>query len=90
MMSDSRNTAGADFGRWRASGKGPGRCEGKYINWPTIKGRAESVAEVLKDVVRINFHPLVPADIPVYGFICDSESGRRLEGPAATEAGRAS
>jgi carbonic anhydrase len=88
MMSDSLNTAGA--GRWRASGEGPGRCEGKYIIWPTIKGRAESIVEVLKDVVHINSHPLVPADIPVYGFIYDIESGLRLEAPAATGAGRAS
>jgi carbonic anhydrase len=88
MMSHSLNTA--DIGRWRASGESPGRCEGKYINRQAIKGRAESIVEVLKDVVRINSHPLVPADIPVYGFIGDIESGRWLEAPAATEAGRAS
>ncbi len=67
--------------------QGPGCREGKHINWLTINNQTESV---LEDVVRIKSHPLVPADIPVYGFIYDVKSGRLLEVPAATEAGRAS
>jgi carbonic anhydrase len=33
-------------------------------------------------------HPLVPGDIPIYGYIYDVKSGRLIEVPEATEAGR--
>jgi len=87
LLSKSLKTASVDATGWHDSCEGPGCCEGKYINWLTIKDQVESV---LEDVVRIKSHPLVPADIPVYGFIYDVKSGRLLEVPAATEAGRAS
>nr|WP_024297422.1 carbonic anhydrase [Methylomicrobium lacus] len=87
LLSKSLKTASIDAGGWSDCGEGPGCCEGKYINWMTIKDQMESV---LEDVVRIKSHPLVPADIPVYGFIYDVKSGRLLEVPAATELGRAS
>ncbi|OYV16130.1 MAG: carbonic anhydrase, partial [Methylococcaceae bacterium NSP1-1] len=45
---------------------------------------------VLEDVLRIKSHPLVPSNIPVYGYIYDCRSGRLIEVPAATEAGKAS
>ncbi|MEI6269819.1 MAG: carbonic anhydrase, partial [Methylococcaceae bacterium] len=35
-------------------------------------------------------HPLVPANIPVYGYIYDCSTGRLIEVPAASEAGQAS
>jgi carbonic anhydrase len=87
LLSKSLKTASVDATGWHDSCEGPGCCEGKYINWLTINDQAESV---LEDVARIKSHPLVPADIPVYGFIYDVKSGRLLEVPAATEAGRAS
>jgi carbonic anhydrase len=87
LLSKSLKTASVDATDWHDDGEGPGCCEGKYINWLTIKDQAESV---LEDVARIKSHPLVPADIPVYGFIDDVKSGRLLEVSAATEAGRAS
>ena len=34
-------------------------------------------------------HPLVPGDIPIYGYIYDVKSGKLIEVPAATAAGRA-
>jgi len=37
-------------------------------------------------VQRIKDHPLVPADIPVYGYIYDCKSGRLVEVPGASEA----
>ncbi|MGZ8192662.1 MAG: carbonic anhydrase, partial [Methylobacter sp.] len=43
---------------------------------------------VLADVRRIKAHPLVPADIPVYGYIYDVKSGRLMEVPEATKAGQ--
>jgi carbonic anhydrase len=87
LLSKSLKTASVDATGWHDSGEGPGCREGKYINWLTINNQAESV---LEDVARIKSHPLVPADIPVYGYIYDVKSGRLLEVPAATEAGRAS
>jgi carbonic anhydrase len=87
LLSKSLKTASVDATGWHDSCEGPGCSEGKYINWLTIKDQAESV---LEDVARIKSHPLVSADIPVYGFIYDVKSGRLLEVPAATEAGRAS
>jgi carbonic anhydrase len=86
LLGQSLKTASVDSSGWHDSGEGPGSTEGKYINWLTIKDQAESV---LEDVVRIKSHPLVPADIPVYGYIYDVKTGRLLEVPAATEAGRA-
>jgi carbonic anhydrase len=41
-------------------------------------------------VERIRRHPLVPASIPLYGFVYDVKSGRLLEVAQATKAGRAS
>ncbi|PPD17087.1 MAG: carbonic anhydrase, partial [Methylomonas sp.] len=82
----SLKTASVDASGWHDSCESPGCGEGKYINWLTIKDQAESV---LEDVLRIKSHPLVPANIPVYGYIYDVKSGRLLAVPAATEAGKA-
>ena len=67
-------------------GTGPGSAEAKYIDWLTISEQAQSVTE---DVARIKAHPLVPKGIPVYGYIYDVTTGRLVEVPTATEAGRA-
>ena len=40
-----------------------------------------------EDVQRIKRHPLVPQDIPVYGYIYDVKTGRLIEVPEATQAG---
>ena len=37
---------------------------------------------------RIRSHPLVPGDVPVYGYIYDVKSGRLIEVPKATAAGK--
>ena len=44
---------------------------------------------MLEDVQRIRNHPLMPGDIPIYGYIHDVKSGKLIEVPAAIEAGRA-
>ena len=59
---------------------------GKYINWLTISGQA---ASVLEDVQRIRGNSMVPGDIPIYGYIYDCETGKLIEVPEATVAGRA-
>lgn len=87
LLSSSLKTASVDAHGWHDSGAGPGSAEGKYIDWLTISDNAESVVE---DVMRIKQHPLVPADIPVYGYIYDCKTGKLVEVPEATEAGRPS
>ena len=69
---------------WKDVGKGPGSTAGNFISWLTIKDLAGSVVE---DVERIRKHPLVPANIPIYGYIYDVKSGQLIEVPAATAAG---
>ena len=87
LLSSSLKTASVDASGWHDSGEGPGSDEGKYIEWLSIKDQAQSVTE---DVLRIKSNPLVPADIPVYGYIYDCKSGKLIEVPSATEAGKAS
>ncbi len=86
LLASSLKTASIDASGWHDKGEGPGSAEGKYINWLTIKDQASSV---LEDVIRIKSHPLVPGEIPVYGYIYDVKTGSLLELPEATEAGKA-
>jgi carbonic anhydrase len=44
---------------------------------------------VLDDVERVRTHPLVPKNIPVYGFIYDVRSGKLAEVEGARAAGAA-
>jgi len=85
LLAGSLKTASIDADGWHDSCEGGGSTEGKYINWLTIKDQAQSV---LEDVQRIKAHPLVPSDIPVHGYIYDVKSGRLIEVPEATAAGR--
>ena len=85
LLSSSLKTASIDASGWHDCGEGPGCSEGKYIDWLTIKDQAQSVVD---DVVRIKSHPLVPKDIPVYGYVYDVVTGRLVEVPEATAAGK--
>jgi carbonic anhydrase len=85
LLASSLATATYD-GTWRDTGQGPGSREGDYVDWLTIRDQAESVAA---DVTRIRRHPLVPRDVPIYGYLYQVETGRLVEIPAATAAGRA-
>lgn len=87
LLASSLKTASIDADGWHDSGEGPGSTEANHISWLTIKNQEDSV---LEDVLRIKNHPLVPSDIPVYGYIYDCGSGRLIEVPAATLAGRVS
>lgn len=86
LLASSLETATIDEKGWHDTGKGPGSVEGKYIEWLTFSDNEQSVVE---DVTRIREHPLVPGDIPVYGYIYDCRTGKLNEVKAATEAGRA-
>ena len=86
LLRSSLKTASVDAGGWHDAGGGGGSAEGEHISWLTIPNQEQSV---LEDVQRIRNHPLVPANIPIYGYIYDVRSGKLVEVPAATAAGAA-
>jgi carbonic anhydrase len=85
LLAASLRTASLTPEGWRDTGPGPGSTEGQFIDWLTIGDQAGSVCA---DVRRIRNHPLVPRDIPVYGYIYDVKSGRLNEVKEASEIGR--
>src|SRR3970282_899865 len=87
LLAQSLETAELGPDGFRDVGSGPGSTEARYIDWLTISDREASVVE---DVARIRAHPLVPRGIPIYGYVYDVETGRLVEVPDATAAGRAS
>ena len=86
LLVKSLKTSTIDAGGWHDTGQGPGSTEGAFIDWLTIGDQAESVCA---DVQRIRAHPLVPRDIPVYGYIYDVRTGQIVEVPEATRIGKA-
>jgi carbonic anhydrase len=86
LLASSLETATVDENGWRDVGAGPGSKEGDFVDWLTIRDLAQSVVD---DVQRIRAHPLAPKRIPIYGYIYDVKSGKLIEVPAATAAGRA-
>jgi len=86
LLASSLETATIDENGWHDTGKGPGSVEGRYMEWLAFSDNEQSVVD---DVTRIREHPLVPADIPIHGYIYDCGTGRLNEVRAATEAGRA-
>jgi carbonic anhydrase len=87
LLANSLETAALTAEGFKDVGKGPGSTAAEFIEWLTIKDQAQSV---VADVTRIRSSPLVPKSIPVYGYIYDVHSGRLIEVPEATAAGRAS
>jgi carbonic anhydrase len=87
LLAASLETAELGPDGFRDVGAGPGSPEAKCIDWLTISDNAQSVVE---DVARIRAHPLVPAGIPIYGYIYDVATGRLVEVPGATAAGAVS
>jgi carbonic anhydrase len=84
LLSKSLETAIIEDGKWVDIGTGSGSDAGEYIEWLTIRDLTESI---VADVTRIRTHPLVPASIPIYGYIYDVSNGRLVEVPEATRAG---
>jgi carbonic anhydrase len=76
LLAKSLATAELSADGWKDVGQGPGSRAGDYIEWLTIANQQESVRS---DVERIKSHPLVPKDIPVYGYIYDVTSGSLIE-----------
>jgi carbonic anhydrase len=86
LLEQSLEAASIDEKGWHDHGHGPGSVHGHFVKWLTIKDLAASVTE---DVSRIRSHPLVPANIPIYGYIYDVRTGHLVEVPEATVAGKA-
>jgi carbonic anhydrase len=86
LLANSLETAALGADGFTDVGTGPGSAEAKYIDWLTI---ADNSASVVEDVTRIRNHPLVPASIPIYGYIYDVTTGQLVEIPEATVAGAA-
>ena len=85
LLDDSLATANFDGKAWSNPKHGGGSVGGHFINWHTIKNQPKSV---LEDVMRIRTHPLVPGNIPIYGFVYDVATGRLSEVKEASAAGR--
>lgn len=86
LLEQSLETASIDEKGWHDHGHGPGSVHGHFVKWLTIDDLAASVTE---DVRRIRSHPLVPPNIPIYGYIYDVRTGRLVAVPEATGAGKA-
>lgn len=86
LLASSLETATFDGTVWRDTGSSAGSSEGEFVDWLTIEDQSKSV---LADVKRIRSHPLVPSAIPIYGYVYDVTTGRLVEVPEATEAGKA-
>ena len=87
LLSGSLKTASVDSSGWHDSNAGGGTNDGKFISWLTFKDNVKSVVE---DVQRIRSNSMVPKDIPIYGYIYDCKTGKLVEVPEATKAGKAS
>ncbi len=85
LLASSLRTASFDGTTWKDNGPGPGSTEGEFIDWLTIHDQTQSV---VADVRRIRNHPLVPREIPVYGYVYDVRSGQLIEVPEAREIGK--
>ncbi len=86
LLSNSLETAALGENGFHDVGTTPGSDEGKYVNWLTISSQTGSIVE---DVKRVRNHPLVPKNIPIYGYLYDVKTGKLIEVPQATELGKA-
>jgi carbonic anhydrase len=87
LLAQSLETAELGPDGFRDVGTGPGSTEGDQIDWLTISDPEQSVVD---DVSRIRAHPLVPGSITIYGYMYDVKTGRLVEVPDATKAGKPS
>lgn len=84
LLAKSLKTATVDENGWRNVQEEGGSDEARFIPFLTFTNLEDSVTE---DVKRIKSHPLVPKDIPVYGFVYDVKSGQLIEVKEATKIG---
>ncbi len=85
LLAQSLETAALGPDGFHDVGTDPGSPAGRNIDWLTIADLEQSVID---DVQRIREHPLVPAGIPIYGYVYNVQTGELEEVAGATEAGR--
>lgn len=86
LLEDDLGTASFDGSNWSNPHHRGGHAAGHFVKWHTI---ADQAASVLQDVRRVREHPLVPGEIPIFGFVYDVRTGKLNEVSAASSAGRA-
>lgn len=85
LLAESLDTASLTDTGWHNEDRRGGSSEGRFVNWLTITDQAASVCD---DVRRIRSHPLVPREVPIYGYIYDVRNGRLREVSEATALGQ--
>ncbi len=86
LLASSLETAQLTDEGFKDVGKGPGSRAGEFVEWLTVRDQKQAVID---DVSRIRNHPLVPASIPIYGYVYDVATGKLVEVPGAREVGAA-
>jgi carbonic anhydrase len=86
LLASSLETAVLGANGFTDVGQGPGSTAGDFMNWLTINDARQSVID---DVSRIREHPLVPARIPIHGFIYQVETGKLVDVEEASALGAA-
>lgn len=86
LLSESLETAALGEDGWYNPVKEGGSEAGQYINFLPFSDLEKSVVD---DVRTIRNHPLVPRNIPIYGYIYDVKTGELIEVKEASEIGRA-
>jgi len=87
LLAKSLETAALGEAGFYDVGAGPGSDAGNHVDWLTIADQEKAVVD---DVARIRRHPLVPKNIPIYGYVYEVETGKLREITDATAAGKAS
>lgn len=86
LLEESLESAAIGENGWYNPSKEGGSRAGQYINFLPFSDLSQSVID---DVRMIRNHPLVPKNIPIYGYIYDVKSGKLIEVEQATEIGKA-
>ena len=86
LLASSLETAALTAEGFRDVGQGPGSRAAQFIDFLTISDQKQAI---LDDVERIRKHQLVPASIPIYGYLYDVKTGKLIEIEEATAIGAA-
>jgi carbonic anhydrase len=86
LLANSLETAALTAEGFKDVGNSPGSRAAQYIEFLTIPDQKQAVID---DVERIRNHPLVPASIPIYGYVYDVKTGKLIEIEEATKIGAA-
>lgn len=86
LLAESLESAAIGDDGWYNPVKEGGSRAGQYINFLPFNNLEQSVVD---DVRTIREHPLVPRNIPIYGYIYDVKTGKLIEVTEATKIGKA-